>query len=99
MSVANDAGEGVAIIPAVDAQADAGLDHRSSMELRSPTSAVASAIIFDALIIVALIPRALRRSRRQPASATELLRRHLRVYGLGGLVLPFRGIKAIDLLR
>ncbi|MFE7634732.1 potassium-transporting ATPase subunit KdpB [Kitasatospora sp. NPDC057518] len=97
-SITNDVAKFFAIIPAMFANAYPGLHHLNIMELHSPTSAIASAIIFNALIIVALIPLALRGVRYQPASATDLLRRNLRVYGLGGLVLPFLGIKAIDLI-
>ncbi|MFH9354558.1 potassium-transporting ATPase subunit KdpB [Kitasatospora sp. NPDC017646] len=97
-SITNDVAKFFAIIPAMFANAYPGLHHLNIMELHSPTSAIASAIIFNALIIIALIPLALRGVRYQPASATDLLRRNLRVYGLGGLILPFLGIKAIDLL-
>ncbi|MEU8515710.1 potassium-transporting ATPase subunit KdpB [Kitasatospora sp. NPDC048722] len=97
-SITNDVAKFFAIIPAMFANAYPGLHHLNIMGLHSPQSAIASAIIFNALIIVALIPLALRGVRYQPASATDLLRRNLRVYGLGGLVLPFLGIKAIDLL-
>ncbi|MEU6239023.1 HAD-IC family P-type ATPase [Kitasatospora sp. NPDC047058] len=97
-SITNDVAKFFAIIPAMFANAYPGLRHLNIMELHSPTSAIASAIIFNALIIVALIPLALRGVRYQPANATDLLRRNLRVYGLGGLILPFLGIKAIDLL-
>ncbi len=75
-----------------------GLEALNIMGLSSPTSAITSAIVFNALIIVALIPLALRGVRYTPASAHELLRRNLLVYGLGGLALPFLGIKAVDLL-
>jgi K+-transporting ATPase ATPase B chain len=68
------------------------------MGLSSPQSAIVSAIVFNALIIVALIPLALRGVRVQAASAAQLLRRNLLIYGVGGLVVPFVGIKAIDLL-
>jgi K+-transporting ATPase ATPase B chain len=68
------------------------------MGLHSPTSAIASAIIFNALIIVVLIPLALRGVRYRPSSAAALLNRNILVYGLGGLVLPFVGIKLIDLV-
>ncbi len=68
------------------------------MRLASPQSAILSAIIFNALIIVALIPLALRGVRYRPVGAATLLRRNLLVYGLGGLVVPFVGIKLIDLL-
>ncbi|MFI9330235.1 potassium-transporting ATPase subunit KdpB [Kitasatospora sp. NPDC052868] len=97
-SITNDVAKFFAIIPAMFSASHPGLAHLNIMGLHSPTSAIASAIIFNALIIVALIPLALRGVRYQPANATDLLRRNLRVYGLGGLVLPFLGIKAIDLL-
>jgi K+-transporting ATPase ATPase B chain len=67
------------------------------MRLSSPTSAVLSALIFNALIIPALIPLALRGVRFKPASAVALLRRNMLVYGLGGVLLPFAGIKLIDI--
>jgi K+-transporting ATPase ATPase B chain len=67
------------------------------MRLHSPQSAILSAVIFNALIIVALIPLALRGVRYKPSSASAMLRRNLWIYGLGGLVLPFVGIKIIDL--
>ncbi|MEU5437725.1 potassium-transporting ATPase subunit KdpB [Streptomyces sp. NPDC020719] len=97
-SITNDVAKYFAIIPAMFASAYPGLDHLNVMGLHSPTSAITSAIIFNALIIVALIPLALRGVRYTPASAHDLLRRNLAVYGLGGLVLPFVGIKLIDLL-
>jgi len=68
------------------------------LRLETPRSAVLSAVIFNALIIVALIPLALRGVRFRPVSATALLRRNLFVYGLGGVVLPFAGIKLIDVV-
>jgi K+-transporting ATPase ATPase B chain len=68
------------------------------MPLGSPNSAILSAVIFNALIIVALIPLALRGVRYTPTSAGAMLRRNLGIYGLGGIVAPFVGIKAIDLL-
>jgi K+-transporting ATPase ATPase B chain len=67
------------------------------MKLASPTSAILSAVIFNALIIVALIPLALRGVKYRPAGAEALLRKNLFVYGLGGILVPFVGIKAIDL--
>ncbi|GLW01821.1 hypothetical protein Slala05_54520 [Streptomyces lavendulae subsp. lavendulae] len=85
-------------IAAMFASAYPGLEALNVMGLNSPLSAITPAIIFNALIIIALIPRALRGVRYMPASAHDLLRRNLAVYGLGGLVLPFVGIKAIDLL-
>ncbi|MGF1430584.1 potassium-transporting ATPase subunit KdpB [Kitasatospora sp. LaBMicrA B282] len=97
-SIANDVAKYFAIIPAMFGRAYPGLRDLNVMALHSPTSAIASAIVFNALIIVALIPLALRGVRYQPASAAQLLARNLRVFGLGGLVLPFVGIKLIDLL-
>ncbi|WP_431040650.1 potassium-transporting ATPase subunit KdpB [Streptomyces sp. P1-3] len=97
-SITNDVAKYFAITPAMFASAYPGLESLNIMGLHSPTSAIASAIIFNALIIVALIPLALRGVRYTPASAHDLLRRNLAVYGLGGLVLPFVGIKLIDLV-
>ncbi|MFF3919886.1 potassium-transporting ATPase subunit KdpB [Streptomyces sp. NPDC001852] len=97
-SITNDVAKYFAIIPAMFAGTYPGLESLNVMGLHSPTSAITSAIIFNALIIVALIPLALRGVRYTPASAHDLLRRNLLVYGLGGLVLPFVGIKLIDLL-
>ncbi|MDH6580557.1 potassium-transporting ATPase subunit KdpB [Kitasatospora sp. MAP5-34] len=97
-SITNDVAKFFAIIPAMFASSYPGLAHLNIMSLHSPTSAITSAIIFNALIIVFLIPLALRGVRYRPSSATVLLRRNLRLYGLGGLILPFLGIKAIDLL-
>jgi len=68
------------------------------MRLATPESAILSAVIFNALIIVALIPLALRGVRYRPLGAAVVLRRHLLVYGVGGLIVPFAGIKLIDLL-
>jgi len=68
------------------------------MGLATPASAVLSAVIFNALVIVALIPLALRGIKYRPIGAALLLRRHLLVYGLGGIIVPFVGIKLIDLL-
>jgi K+-transporting ATPase ATPase B chain len=67
------------------------------MGLASPSSAILSAVIFNALILVALVPLALRGVRYRPSTAAALLRRNLLIYGLGGLIVPFVGIKAIDL--
>ncbi|MFJ3921452.1 potassium-transporting ATPase subunit KdpB [Streptomyces sp. NPDC090022] len=97
-SITNDVAKYFAIIPAMFASAYPGLGALNIMGLHSPQSAITSAIIFNALIIIALIPLALRGVRYQPASAHDLLRRNLAVYGLGGLVLPFVGIKLIDLV-
>ena len=97
-SIANDVAKYFAIIPAMFAAVYPGLDKLNIMRLHSPQSAILSAVIFNALIIVALIPLALRGVRYTPASASAMLRRNLYVYGLGGIVLPFLGIKAIDLV-
>ncbi|MFJ5156696.1 potassium-transporting ATPase subunit KdpB [Streptomyces sp. NPDC088353] len=97
-SIANDVAKYFAIIPAMFASVYPGLRHLNVMGLHSPTSAIASAIIFNALIIIALIPLALRGVRYRPSSAAALLSRNIWLYGLGGLVLPFLGIKAIDLI-
>ncbi|MFI5630371.1 potassium-transporting ATPase subunit KdpB [Streptomyces sp. NPDC051664] len=97
-SITNDVAKYFAIIPAMFTGIYPGLEALNLMGLHSPTSAITSAIIFNALIIVALIPLALRGVRYTPASAHDLLRRNLAVYGLGGLILPFIGIKLIDLL-
>ncbi|MFE2148045.1 potassium-transporting ATPase subunit B, partial [Streptomyces sp. NPDC059456] len=96
-SIANDVAKYFAIIPAMFAVVYPGLDKLNIMRLHSPTSAISSAIIFNALIIVALIPLALRGVRYRPSSAAALLSRNIWLYGLGGLVLPFVGIKLIDL--
>jgi K+-transporting ATPase ATPase B chain len=97
-SIANDVAKYFAIIPAMFATAYPGLDKLNIMGLHSPTSAIASAIIFNALIIVVLIPLALRGVRYRPSSAAALLNRNILVYGLGGLILPFVGIKVIDMV-
>ncbi len=68
------------------------------MRLHSPESAILSAVIFNALVIIALIPLALRGVRYRPASASQMLRRNLSIYGVGGLIVPFVGIKLIDLV-
>jgi K+-transporting ATPase ATPase B chain len=75
-----------------------GLDALNVMRLHSPGSAILSAVIFNALVIVALIPLALRGVRYRAAGASALLRRNLLIYGLGGVIAPFAGIKLIDLL-
>ncbi|MFD8969407.1 potassium-transporting ATPase subunit KdpB [Streptomyces sp. NPDC059568] len=97
-SIANDVAKYFAIIPAMFAVVYPGLDNLNLMRLHSPESAISSAIIFNALIIVALIPLALRGVRYRPSSASALLRRNIWLYGLGGLILPFVGIKVIDLI-
>ncbi|MGV9580463.1 potassium-transporting ATPase subunit KdpB [Streptomyces sp. NPDC003509] len=97
-SLANDVAKYFAIIPAMFAVVYPGLDKLNVMGLASPESAILSAVIFNALIIVALVPLALKGVRYRPTSADTMLRRNLGIYGLGGLVAPFIGIKAIDLL-
>jgi K+-transporting ATPase ATPase B chain len=97
-SIANDVAKYFAIIPAMFAGVYAGLGSLNVMRLATPESAILSAVVFNALIIVALVPLALRGVRYAPASASSILRRNLLVYGLGGLVAPFVGIKLIDLL-
>ncbi|MFI9122403.1 potassium-transporting ATPase subunit KdpB [Streptomyces bikiniensis] len=97
-SIANDVAKYFAIIPALFAVAHPSLDKLNIMGLASPESAILSAVVFNALIIVALVPLALRGVRYRPAGADAMLRRNLAVYGLGGLVAPFVGIKLIDLL-
>ncbi|WP_406432391.1 potassium-transporting ATPase subunit KdpB [Streptomyces sp. NBC_01589] len=96
-SIANDVAKYFAIIPAMFAVVYPGLDKLNIMRLHSPTSAITSAIVFNALIIIALIPLALRGVRYRPSSAAKLLSRNIWMYGLGGLVLPFVGIKLLDL--
>ncbi|WP_456786971.1 potassium-transporting ATPase subunit KdpB [Cellulomonas sp. P5_C5] len=97
-SVANDVAKYFAILPAMFVVAFPQLGVLNVMHLTSPQSAILSAVIFNALIIVALLPLALRGVRYTPSSASALLRRNLLVYGLGGVIAPFLGIKLIDLL-
>ncbi|WP_437109775.1 potassium-transporting ATPase subunit KdpB [Streptomyces scopuliridis] len=97
-SIANDVAKYFAIIPAMFAVVHPSLDKLNIMRLSSPESAILSAVIFNALIIVALVPLALRGVRYRPMSADRMLRRNLGIYGLGGLIAPFIGIKIIDLL-
>ena len=97
-SIANDVAKYFAIIPAMFAVAFPVLMTLNVMRLKTPESAILSAVIFNALIIVALVPLALKGVAYRPIGAGALLRRNLLIYGLGGLVLPFVGIKAIDLL-
>ena len=97
-SIANDLAKYFAIIPAAFAGTYPALAALNIMHLHSPTTAVLSAVIFNALIIVALIPLALRGIKYRPAPASTLLRRNLLVYGLGGIVAPFPFIKLIDML-
>jgi len=97
-SIANDLAKYFAILPAMFAGVFPGLDTLNVMRLHSPESAILSAVVFNALIIVALVPLALRGVRYRPSSASAMLRRNLLVYGVGGVLLPFAGIKLIDLL-
>ncbi len=97
-SIANDVAKYFAIIPALFAAVYPGLGRLNIMALSSPDSAILSAVVFNALIIVALVPLSLRGVRYRPMSADRMLRRNLAIYGLGGLVAPFVGIKIIDLL-
>jgi len=97
-SITNDIAKYFAIIPAMFAAVYPGLDTLNVMRLHSPGSAILSAVIFNALVIIALIPLALRGVRYTPSGAAALLRRNLLVYGLGGVLAPFLGIKLIDLL-
>jgi K+-transporting ATPase ATPase B chain len=95
-SIANDIAKYFAIIPAMLVNAFPAIAPLNIMGLKSPSSAILSAVIFNALIIIALLPLALRGVRFRPFGATALLRRNLLIYGLGGLVIPFPGIKLID---
>jgi potassium-transporting ATPase ATP-binding subunit len=97
-SIANDVAKYFAIIPAMFAGTFPVLQALNVMRLATPQSAILSAVIFNALIIVALIPLALRGVKYVPQGAAVLLRRNLLVYGLGGVIVPFIGIKLIDLL-
>ncbi|MFF5310293.1 potassium-transporting ATPase subunit KdpB [Streptomyces massasporeus] len=97
-SIANDVAKYFAIIPAMFAVAYPSLDKLNIMGLASPESAILSAVVFNALIIIALVPLALRGVRYRPMSADRMLRRNLGIYGLGGLIAPFIGIKLIDVL-
>ncbi|MBM0274619.1 potassium-transporting ATPase subunit KdpB [Micromonospora tarensis] len=97
-SISNDIAKYFAIIPAMFAGLYPSLDAPNIMRLSSPESAILSAVIFNALVIIALIPLALRGVRYRPAAASKLLSRNLLVYGLGGIIVPFIGIKLIDLL-
>ncbi|WP_225095453.1 potassium-transporting ATPase subunit KdpB [Streptomyces sp. CoH27] len=97
-SIANDVAKYFAIIPALFAAVYPGLDKLNIMQLSSPNSAILSAVIFNALIIIALVPLSLKGVRYRPMSADKMLRRNLGIYGIGGLIAPFIGIKIIDLL-
>ncbi|MCV7430829.1 potassium-transporting ATPase subunit KdpB [Mycolicibacterium bacteremicum] len=97
-SIANDIAKYFAIIPALFVALFPGLDLLNIMRLHSPQSAILSAVIFNAVVIVVLIPLALKGVRYTPASASKLLSRNLFIYGLGGVIAPFIGIKLIDLV-
>jgi K+-transporting ATPase ATPase B chain len=97
-SIANDVAKYFAIIPAAFATTYPALTALNVMHLATPRSAIMSAVIFNALIIIALIPLALRGIKYRAVGASRLLRDHLLIYGLGGIVVPFAGIKAIDLI-
>jgi K+-transporting ATPase ATPase B chain len=96
-SIANDVAKYFAIIPAAFVTTYPQLNALNVMRLASPFSAILSAVIFNALIIVLLIPLALRGVRYRPIGAATLLRRNLLVYGLGGILVPFAGIKLVDM--
>ena len=96
-SIANDVAKYFAIIPAMFAGVFPVLGALNIMYLRSPHSAILSAVIFNAIIIIALIPLALKGVKYEPKPADVLLRRNLLIYGVGGMVVPFIGIKAIDM--
>ncbi|WP_369226102.1 potassium-transporting ATPase subunit KdpB [Streptomyces sp. R39] len=97
-SIANDVAKYFAIIPALFAAVYPGLDKLNIMHLTSPDSAILSAVVFNALIIIALVPLSLKGVQYRPVSADRMLRRNLTIYGIGGLIAPFIGIKIIDLL-
>ena len=97
-SIANDVAKYFAIIPAMFAGTFPVLNALNIMHLQTPQSAILSAVIFNAVIIIALIPLALRGVKYRPMGAAALLRRNLWVYGVGGIIVPFLGIKLIDVL-
>lgn len=97
-SIANDVSKYFAIIPAAFASTYPALSALNIMGLSTPASAIISAVVFNAIIIIFLIPLALRGVHYRPTGASTLLRRNLLIYGLGGLVAPFVGIKAIDMM-
>jgi K+-transporting ATPase ATPase B chain len=97
-SIANDVAKYFAIIPAMFAGVFPVLNALNIMHLYSPHSAILSAVIFNAIIIMALIPLALKGVKYEPKAADVLLRNNLLVYGVGGIIIPFIGIKAIDML-
>jgi K+-transporting ATPase ATPase B chain len=97
-SIANDVAKYFAIIPAMFAGVFPVMNKLNIMHLNNPQSAILSAVIFNAIIIVALIPLALRGVKYRPMSAAAMLQRNLIVYGVGGIIAPFLGIKLIDML-
>ena len=97
-SIANDVAKYFAIIPAMFAGIFPGLEVLNIMQLHSPSSAVLSAILFNAIIIVILIPLALRGVKYRPLGASAVLNRNLLIYGVGGIIAPFIGIWLIDLV-
>jgi potassium-transporting ATPase ATP-binding subunit len=97
-SIANDVAKYFAIIPAMFAGVFPVLNALNIMPLATPQSAILSAVIFNAVIIIALVPLALKGVEYEPKAAAVLLRQNLLIYGLGGVIMPFIGIKAIDLV-
>jgi len=97
-SIANDVAKYFAIIPAAFASTYPALGVLNVMGLATPQSAILSAVIFNALIIIALIPLALRGVTYRPIGAAAVLRRHLWIFGVGGIIVPFPGIKIIDMI-
>ena len=97
-SIANDIAKYFAIIPAIFSLAIPQMQVLNIMKLASPTSAILSALIFNAIIIPCLIPLAMRGVKYKPMSASKMLTRNMLIYGLGGVIVPFIGIKVIDLI-
>jgi K+-transporting ATPase ATPase B chain len=97
-SIANDVAKYFAILPALFLGAYPQMAPLNVMNLASPSSAILSAVIFNALIIIALIPLSLRGVKYRPLGAAQLFRRSMLIYGVGGVIAPFVGIKAIDLV-
>lgn len=97
-SLANDVSKYFAILPALFAAAIPQMQKLNIMQLSSPNNAILAALIFNAIIIPLLIPIALRGVKFKPSTATQLLRRNMLIYGVGGVILPFIAIKAIDLI-
>jgi len=97
-SIANDVAKYFAIIPAAFASTYPALGVLNVMHLATPQSAILSAVIFNALIIIGLIPLALKGVRYRPLGAAAVLRRNLWVYGVGGIIIPFPGIKLVDMI-